>query len=137
MFHVTKVANSYHGGILVTISVKILAQHRVTKMLGEVPAGKVKCKLRSRTLIEQCVTLKLSSTKFLGVQCVTLKLQHAFTCEAEMLILLNIHAIPGCTKKGSQKYLISQCEMDNQQEPLSDTDTTNSTDLELFALDNL
>ena len=52
MFHVTKVANSYHGGILVTISVKILAQHRVTKMLGEVPAEKVKCKLRSRTLIE-------------------------------------------------------------------------------------
>ena len=39
--------------------------------------------------------------------------------------------------KGTQKYFISQCEMDNQQEPLSDTETTSSTDLELVALDNL
>ena len=59
------------------------------------------------------------------------------TCEGEMLILLNILAIPGRTYKGTQKYLISQCEMENQQEPLSDTDTTSSTDLELVASDNL
>ena len=54
-----------------------------------------------------------------------------------MLILLNIHAIPGYTYKRDTKYLISQCEMENQQEPLPDTDTTSSTDLELTALDNL
>ena len=47
------------------------------------------------------------------------------------MLFLGVHI------KGTQKYLISQCEMDNQQEPLSDTDTTSSTDLELFALDNL
>ena len=47
------------------------------------------------------------------------------------MLFLGIHI------KGTQKYLISQCEMDIQQEPLSDTDTTSSTDLELFALDNL
>ena len=47
------------------------------------------------------------------------------------MLFLGIHI------KGTQKYLTSQCEMDIQQEPLSDTDTTSSTDLQLFALDNL
>ena len=47
------------------------------------------------------------------------------------MLFLGVHI------KGTQKHLISQCEMDNQQEPLSDADTTSSTDLELFALDNL
>ena len=63
----------------------------------------------------------------------------AFTCEGEMLILLNICTLLflGVHIKGTQKDLISQCEMENQQEPLSDTDTTSSTDLELVALDNL
>ena len=47
------------------------------------------------------------------------------------MLFLGIHI------KGTQKYLTSQCEMENQQKPLSDTDTTSSTDLELGALDNL
>ena len=51
-----------------------------------------------------------------------------------MLILLFILFL-GIHIKGSQKYLISQCKMKSQEEPLSDTDT--STDLELVALDNL
>ena len=45
------------------------------------------------------------------------------------LLFLGVHV------KGSQKYLISQCDMEGQEEPLSDADT--STDLELVALDNL
>ena len=37
-----------------------------------------------------------------------------------------------------QKYSVSQCKiMESQEEPLSDTDTTSSTDLELVVLDNL
>ena len=52
-----------------------------------------------------------------------------------MLILLTIHAILGLYVKGSQKYLLSQCKMKSDEEPLSDADT--STDLELIALDNL
>ena len=57
------------------------------------------------------------------------------THEHEMLILLTIPAIPGHTYKRNPKYLISQCKMDGQEEPLSDRDT--SADLELVALDNL
>ena len=52
-----------------------------------------------------------------------------------MLILLTIPVqFLGIHIKGTQKYLISQCKM-GQQEPSSDTDT--STDLQLVALDNL
>ena len=52
-----------------------------------------------------------------------------------MLTLLTIPAIPGHTYKRNPKYLISQWEMEGQQEPLLETHT--STDLELVALDNL
>ena len=51
-----------------------------------------------------------------------------------MLILL---AVLGIHIKGTQKYSVSQCKMEGQEEPFSDTDTTSSTDLELVALDNL
>ena len=63
--------------------------------------------------------------KFLGVQHVSVKCSYY----SPFLLFLGIHT------KGSQKYLISQCKMEGQEETLSDTDT--STDLELVALDNL
>ena len=63
-----------------------------------------------------------------------------FLCLQQMRVKCSYYPIfmlfQGVHIKGTQKYLISQCEMENQQEPLSDTDTTSSTDLELVALDN-
>ena len=60
--------------------------------------------------------------KFQGVQQASMKCSYYSQ-------FLGIHI------KGTQKYLTSQCEMEGQEEPLSDRDT--STDLELVALDNL
>ena len=62
--------------------------------------------------------------KFLGVQHVSMK------CSYDTLFL-------GVHIKVTQIYSVSQCKMEGQKEPLSDTDTTSSTDLELVALDNL
>ena len=62
--------------------------------------------------------------KFLGVQHASMK------CSYYSLFL-------GAHIKGTQKYSVSQCKMEGQEEPLSDTDTTSSIDLELVALDNL
>ena len=63
--------------------------------------------------------------KFLGVQHVSMK------CSYYSSLLLGIHIKAPQTK-------ISQCKiMEGQEEPLSDTDTISSTDLELAALDNL
>ena len=56
------------------------------------------------------------------------------TCEHEMLILLTI---PGHTYIRNPKIFCINAKMEGQEEPLSDTDTTSSTDLELVALDNL
>ena len=61
--------------------------------------------------------------KFLGVQHTSMKCSYY----SLFLLFLGIHI------KASQKYLISQCNMKGQNEPLSDTDT--STNLELVALD--
>ena len=61
--------------------------------------------------------------KFLGVQHASVK------CSYYSLFL-------GKHLKGTQKYSVSQCKMEGQEEPLSDTDTTSSTALELVALDN-
>ena len=76
----------------------------------------------------QCVTLKLLSqfhgVKFLGIQHMSMKCSY-------YLLFLGIHI------KGTQKYSVSQCKMEGQEEPLSDTDTPSSTDLELVSLDNL
>ena len=83
------------------------------------------------------------TAKFLGIPCVTLKLlsqfhgvkflgiQHASVKCSYYSLFLGIHI------KGTQKYSVSQCKMEGQEEPLSNTDTTSSTDLELVALDNL
>ena len=83
----------------------------------------------AKFLVIQCVTLKLSPMKFLGVQCVTLKLHSHVRVKwlyySIFVLFLGVHI------KGTQKYHISQCEIENQQEPLSDADTTSSTDLEL------
>ena len=62
--------------------------------------------------------------KFLGIQHMSVKCSY-------YLLFLGIHV------KGTQKYSVSQCKMEGQEEPLSDTDTTSSTDLELVTLDNL
>ena len=62
--------------------------------------------------------------KFLGVQHTSVKCSY-------YSLSLDIHV------KGTQKYSVSQCKMEGQEEPLSDTDTTSSTDLEIVALDNL
>ena len=80
----------------------------------------------------QCVSLKLLSrtcfqfhgAKFLGIQHTSMKCSY-------YSLFLGIHI------KGTQKYSVSQCKMEGQEEPLSDTDTTSSTHLELVALDNL
>ena len=64
------------------------------------------------------------SVKFLGVQHASMKCSY-------YSLFLGVHI------KGTQKYSVSQCKMEGQEEPLSDTDTTSSTDLELVALDNL
>ena len=60
--------------------------------------------------------------KFLGIQ-------HASVKCTYYSLFLGVHI------KRSQKYLISPCKMEDQEEPLSDIDT--STDLELVALDHL
>ena len=66
-----------------------------------------------------------SFIKFLGVQHMSVKCSYY----SLFLLFLGIHI------KVTQMYLLSQCKMDGQEEPLSDTDT--STDLELVALDTL
>ena len=63
--------------------------------------------------------------KFLGVQ------QHMSVKCSYYSLFLDVYI------KGTQNYSASQCKMEGQGEPLSDTDTTSSTDLELVALDNL
>ena len=60
--------------------------------------------------------------KFLGIQ-------HASMKCSNYSQFLDVHI------KETQKYAISQCEMESQEEPLSDTDTF--TNLELEAFDNL
>ena len=62
--------------------------------------------------------------KFLGVQHVSVNCSY-------YSIFLGVHI------KGTQTYSVSQCKMEGQEETLSDTDITSSTDLELAALDNL
>ena len=62
--------------------------------------------------------------KFLGIQHMSVKCSYY----SLFILFLGVHI------KGSQKYLISQFKMRSQEEPLSDTDTSTSTDLELVAL---
>ena len=94
--------------------------------------GVVTCKIPGCTMcyLEVVMDSKHSQfhcVKFLFVQHMRVK----YSYYSIFVLFLGIHI------KGTQKYLISQCEMENQQEPLLDKDTTNSTDLELVALDNL
>ena len=89
--------------------------HKTTKFLGVQHAG----------ITFEVMHSQFHGAKFLGIQHASVK------CSYYSSLFLGIHIKTSQTK-------ISQCKiMEGQEEPLSDTDTTSSTDLELAALDNL
>ena len=78
---------------------------------------------RTGLTLKSCI--QFHGVKFLGIQYASVK------CSYFSSLFLGVHIKAPQTK-------ISQCKiMEGQEEPLSDTDATSSTDLELVALDNL